>query len=66
MGIKLVRCNSNKPIQPINGPGNTGIKAPTIPVKTNKNPMINKNMSIIKAKKLQDIKSADSVFHMVL
>ena len=59
MGIKLVRCNSNSPIQPRNGPGNTGRKAPTIPVKAKINPTINKNISIINSKKVQDIKSAD-------
>ena len=47
MGIVEVVCNSNKPNQPVKGPGNIGKNDPIIPKHTNTKPTTNKNISIV-------------------
>ena len=47
MGTTDVKCNNNKPIQPVNGPGKTGKKEPIIPSSTKTKPTSNKKISIV-------------------
>lgn len=47
MGTTEVKCKTNKPNQPVKGPGKTGKKEPIIPNKAKRNPMKSKKMSII-------------------
>jgi len=52
MGITFVKCRSNNPIHPINGPGRTGKKEPAIPIRVNIKPRISKKASIVLSKKV--------------
>ena len=47
LGIIVVEYNSNKPNQPVIGPGKMGRKDPTMPSKVSRNPRINKKISIV-------------------
>ena len=42
----FVRCSSNKPSHPVNGPGKTGIKEPISPKPARQKPSITKNISM--------------------
>lgn len=46
IGITLVKYKSNRPAQPVGGPGKTGIKEPTIPISISRKPASNKKVSI--------------------
>ena len=47
MGITLVKCSSNKPTQPVKGPGSTGKNEPIIPIVVKRNPTMSKKISIV-------------------